>query len=129
MKAEDVVLGMEVFTDCDPEYVYTVATLPNEKGEVTLEREGETDTYNVRYVEPYNLERFKEIGAKVQAKIDEAKNAFETAFKAYEAAKDMSYNEEPSLGMYSLKKMGLLNMDELHEAIERHGWSSSSLNC
>ncbi len=62
----------------------------------------------------------------VQAKLDEATSAFESAFKAFQDAKDLVVDDS---GLYDLQDESLIDLSKLEDTINKNGWSVSSLYC
>lgn len=63
----------------------------------------------------------------VQAKLAEAKTAFEQAFQALQMARD--YAEEGEMTLSIMAGRDLISLDPLDETLGKFGWSSSSISC
>lgn len=127
MKAEDIVIGMTVLSYGELDYKLTVEALPDEQGKVLLkDSRGHLESYSLSNIEPYDPQDVEKVGKEVQAKLDEAKNAFEQAFTAYKEAEEIA-NKKYSI--YQLQEVDACSMKELENTIESHGWSVSSFRC
>lgn len=74
---------------------------------------------------PVDVEADKAKAARVQAKINEAAQSLEAAFKAWKQAA-----EEYDVGeAYGMKHDPLLDLSEFEGILQRNGWSTSSLYC
>jgi hypothetical protein len=129
MKAEDVKIGMVVIPEGSRADRCTVQSLPDEAGDVTCKwiHGGAPIEFHVDDLEPFDLEKDKEIGRQVQAKVDAAKTAFEAAFAALREAQDTA--DQSGIDFYELSDEKLLDTSELEKVIDENGWSSSSLWC
>ena len=74
----------------------------------------------------YDPEVDARLGAAVQVKIDEATSALEKAYKAYAAAKELTYQQS---SMSYLIDKSLINLDKFGAVAANFGWTSSSLYC
>lgn len=68
----------------------------------------------------------KEIAARVQSKIDEAKTLLEQAWQSWQAARELADKES---SLYYLERRDLIHLGEFGAVAEQFGWSSSSLYC
>lgn len=135
MKAEQCTVGAEVYTDDGPNYRYVVTELPDEAGMVRVKptedsyASGRIESYHLDDLHLYDPELLKQIGAEMQAKVDEAKTAFEAAFQALAKVRDFRTQDGVYISRYEMQDLGLVSLKELERTIESGGWSSSSLWC
>lgn len=134
MKREDCKVGVKVYTDDGPLYHYIIDAVPDVNDMVAVSApesswvSGDHDFYHIEDLYLYDEEEIKASAVKMQAKIDEAKSAFEKAFAAL--AEVRNRDEGPNtLSHYQLSELGLVSIKELENTIEESGWSSSSLWC
>lgn len=131
MEAKDCVIGTEVYTEDGINYRYIVTSVPGQDGTVQVKpankSSGEMDSFHHDDLYLYDLKEIKKIAAKFQAKVDNATNAFELAFKALKELHEVEYKS--NISHFDLQESGLLNVKELEITIEEGGWSSSSLWC
>jgi hypothetical protein len=134
MKAEECKVGLEVRLSYDPSKGI-IRTMPDHQSMVVVDwsrqkgvvRAGQHNTKDLIVVDPI---ADKQRATIIQAKIDEAKNAFEKAFLVLEEVKAFRHDEHGTdFSVYSLEDEGLVSMKELERVIENNGWSSSSLYC
>ena len=133
MKAEECQIGVQVFTEDGPAYLYEVTALPDDRGMVQVKPikksyGGSRDSIHIEDLYLYNEEQIKKVAAELQERIDKAKSAFEIAFEQLSEVRNY-YNRETGISRYSLEEIGLLNLGELETTVDRGGWSSSSLWC
>jgi len=84
------------------------------------------DTEELRLADLVAEQALKE---RVQAKIDEAVAAFETAFEKLEELNAATNNQEGGT-LYRLRELSdLVDVSKLDEVFDKRGWSSSSLYC
>lgn len=131
MKREDCKKGLVVYHEYDgPAYRYEITGEPDDQGMVSsysiTGKDYRNTTLDLKLIHLYDEDALKKKAAELQAQVDAAKTAFETAFTALRAVQD--YHEN-GISRYSLQELDLLSLDELENAIECGGWSSSSLWC
>lgn len=135
MKREDAYVGAEVYTDDGPLYRYKVVEVPDEQGMVKVKPTNESwasgshDSFHLDDLILYEPRVLKLAAGEMQAKIDEAKNAFEEAFKAFKQVQNFRSEDGSRISHYDLEEMGLISMEELEKTVESYGWSMSSLRC
>jgi len=133
MKREDCIIGALVYTEDGPLYRYMVVAPPDENGQVEVDPTddswGSMDSFHLDELTLYNEAELMAVAAEMQAKVDEAKTAFEVAFQALRKVRDTHDKHGNYISKYDMKQMGLLSFDELEQTVERGGWSSSSLWC
>jgi hypothetical protein len=132
MKAEDIKIGMEAIPENDMGSMGVIRSLPDENGEVKLvwyERTKYEDSRLFHHddLEYPNPEKDRAIADQMQVKIDQAKDAFEQAFKALQELEAIAHTVQ--MGLSELKYDDLITVHELEDTLERNGWSSSSLWC
>ena len=131
MKKEECTIGAEVYTEDGFSYRYTVESLPDADDIITVKStyDGKLDTFHLDDLFLYSEEKVKALGAAMQAKVDEAKNAFEKAFAALREVQEFRDADGHYVSRYDLSEAGVLSFKELEGTIEAGGWSSSSLWC
>jgi|SRR6185369_14436889 len=127
MKREDAYTGAHVFVFGDRCYKGTIVSINGDEVEVQWD-DGKcsNDTYNVSDVTLADPVADKKLGEEVQAKVDEATNAFEKAFEALREAQNLA-QKDSSIG--ALVEDNLVSIRKLESTIDENGWSSSSLWC
>lgn len=130
MNNEQITIGMKVRAiewNGDFTSIGVVQELPNKNEEVKIKwnkGNSKPELVPLKYVQLYDPEADKELGQKIQSKIDEAKSSFENAFRAYKNAQELCQDN-----LYGLEEAGLISTKELEQVIDEAGWSSSSLRC
>jgi hypothetical protein len=128
MKPEDIVLDMEVIPQGSREYRCKVTSLPDSDGKVTvLYQGGATDDLNVKYLEPYEPEKDKEVALLVQEKINQSKASLDETFRLLKEARDLACGR--NMTIFEMNSEKFISLSELINTMEDAGWCYSSFSC